>query len=224
MRVFEGSEEVVIGMSPEEWAELRRAYQSAWFFLRNAVKESIPTGRTVGKRPLDEVHSAEEIQNDRISHLARRLTDETTRINALRNMLHEVRDNYVPQDSFEDLVGRIRRLESQTQFETSEDDARIKDLVKRLGDIENRLDTYGVPVVAPRVGVTVTYNEAERRIRNYMTGHWSEASVEAVVAALRGIEDATGGVVKPAEVRTESAVLDKIIDHAFRYSAPDRRH
>lgn len=141
------------------------------------ISEDFPDGRTFGRRQLDEV----ETLKARVSDLARRLTDETTRVNALRTMVHEIQDGYATQQGFEDLIERVRRLESQAEL---------------LVDIENRLDAYGVPV-ATRPGLD--------RIG-------PEISL-------------TGGVVQVVDQITEDhPTEDKITDHAFRYSAPDRRH
>jgi exonuclease VII small subunit len=68
--------------------------------------------------------------------------------------LEDVLHNYVPEAAFEDLVGRVRRLESQTEFETSEDDTRILALEKRFNnhfnvdaaEYERRLDSLEILV------------------------------------------------------------------------------
>jgi len=112
MELFENQEVVNLTMSPEEWAQLRKAYQAAWFFIRDAAKNSIPTGRTFGRGLAPEVE----------------LEDLRDRVRQLESKTSGIEQNYVTEVGFEDLIGRVRRLESQTQFESTEDDARLRDL------------------------------------------------------------------------------------------------
>jgi DNA repair exonuclease SbcCD ATPase subunit len=113
----------------------------------------------------------------------------------------------------EQIVTEDDRVASAHKRITSETH-RLNEIRAQLHEIQDRLDTYGVPVVArldPESEV-VSYDEAERRIREYMSGYWSDSSVQDVVAALRGV------------VRAENDESDKVTDHAFRYSVSDRLH
>jgi hypothetical protein len=223
MDIVEEIDQVVITMSPDEFATFRRTYQSAWNFVRHAFMKALePQGRTFGGSAEKTVvmGNFDELKD---SESKRRIEALESKVSWIQESAGEAQneierrvadlEGHITEMGFEALIGRVRRLEAQTQFETSEDDARIKALERQIVDIEghvvklamdlsevtDRLDTYGVPVVGRPKDVSPieflkrargiekqTLNTAEDRVRRYMAGHWSHASVEGVVAALRG--------------------------------------
>lgn len=204
MNLFEGKQ-VTLTMSHEEWAQFQRGYEAAWYFIRDVVEKSTPTGRTFG-----------------------------------RGLALEI--------ELEDLRDRVRRLESQTEFETSEDDARIKKLeqdvsalinghnkgIERISKLEDERRAHKSEFFANLYGMSPTGREHEfrvvpethassfekgadhgletavLRVRRYMTGHFSEATIGGVVQAIREGED-KAPVLDPER--------DVITDHAFRFQS-----
>ena len=274
MDVQEVEDEVVITMSSEEFSELKERFSGAWNFIRRAVKES---GRVYGKAVAGDFEA--EVIRGRIGKLEQsranlysqletlarehglrlqQLEDPMKRsfdpekvraidgrVNELMTLLHEV-------------IDRVKRLETQTEFETSEDSNRISDLARRLNElkdrtqveiesilaghggrlqqIEDRIDAFGVTPVVSRPspveflerarGVEKqALDAAEDRVRRYMTGHWSTASVEGVIRSLRRTQMAPGGVVGYDDnLQLQEFSARPIKDHSFQYSSPDRRH
>lgn len=76
-----------------------------------------------------EASAFSETGDDRITEAHRRITAETDRLNNLRQMHYN-------------LAERVKRLEGQTHFETSEDDARLRQLEKTVGYLKQRQDVW----------------------------------------------------------------------------------
>lgn len=144
--------------------EAGRIHDALMARIENAIGEA----GLRGERRVVEDTIFSETGEDRITEAHNRITDESRRINKLRNLVHDlegrivesgsatvpgmeraieaiadrmrlmeermamVEDQYVTEAGFNDLIGRVRRLETQTEFETSEDDANIRDLARRV--------------------------------------------------------------------------------------------
>lgn len=237
MDITETDEEVVLTMSHAEWAQLRNSFNMTWHWILGSVKNNIPSGRVFGKGIMENL-AREELKGieaeptcvtpELLERIQKLEGDVSMTINAHNQGIErisklETEGHLCEHGAVTRLAERIMKLE-QTVTEddrvasahkriTSETH-RLNEIRAQLHEIQNRLDTYGVPVVGgpdPESEV-VSYDEAERRIREYMSGYWSDSSVQDVVAALRGV------------VRAENDESDKVTDHAFRYSVSDRLH
>jgi len=240
MEITEGKEQVVISMSPAEWARFRNLYSAAWFFIKDEAGRSEPTGRTFGKNS----ESSEPFQDwahRQIEKLADLVHENNGAIERRLASSKKIDDSHAMHlGRLEDLYGALKNKIEWIQESGAEAQAAIE---RRLSELENRLDTYGMPVAQGWAsGVRVDENlpsgmmvmgepdvekikqrlvtgemavlpdnpleEAERRIRLYMENHFSEATIGGVVRALWGEEQAE----------------QKIRDHRFQFTAPDRRH
>lgn len=148
---------------------------------------------------------------NRITEVAKRVTAETDRLNELRaqiaavenrmlghrERLDNIEASYVTEPRFFDLIGRVRALEASLIKGSSFGSLPI------LADEEN----FSAPIGAglsereimdgveesqmradadrKRKIVDRTLAEAEKRIRRYMEGHFSEATIRGVVEAVR---------------------------------------
>jgi len=293
MDVMMSKGQVVLTMTPEEWNQLKSRNAP----LRHAVLKSVrDEDRTFGGGQLDEGNELKVLEQrlealgrlvgsefsetriqagkleSRISNFERRLSDEVTTVNAMRVVVHEIRENYVTEVGFQDLISRIRRIEEEPRFDhrqvleritalengsrlvgtgslgditeaqaglrsrmdwIQETQAEVQNAIeRRLTSIENELTgvlTKPVDMVHTEAEIQAikeriktepmkvlsepvrylsdeqTLNVAERRIREAMNGHFSEATIGGVVRALRGEED-------PFRV---GAVIQKVVDHTF---------
>lgn len=134
-------------------------------------------GRHIGR--LDSAVWSESGE-DRITKAHQRITSETGRTNGLRN---------------EYITDRRRIFERLTALENG---SRLVGTGDLIPDTMDRL---------PKTVLDMVLDEAEVRIRNYMTGYFSGATVSAVIAALRGEMTASPSLVT---------------DHAFRFYGRDR--
>ncbi len=116
--------------------------------------------RLVGE--VSETDRAVDAHNQRISRLevqARDIVDRSNRFAStfdrmgdqlmeVESRIEAIRETVDGMTPYVELAERVKRLESQTQFETSEDDARLR-------AIEAALDNYGIPRVGRPVKVAL---------------------------------------------------------------------
>lgn len=140
--------------------------------------EEVPEGRVFGKGQLDsentlaalraEIDALQSIDGAALGRRMSSVEDEVIkaleRINVLRGDIDAA-------------TFRIAKLERDTEFETSEDDARLRQIERRQGTWLDEVKSQHGRLVLDR---------AEVRIREYMTGSFSEATIGGVVRALRG--------------------------------------
>ena len=176
MELFENQEVVNLTMSPEEWAQLRKAYQAAWFFIRDATKNSIPTGRTFGRGLAPEVE----------------LEDLRDRVRQLESKTSGIEQNYVTEVGFEDLIGRVRRLESQTRFESTEDDARLRDLEATATKALDRLSVLREELSDAARRISKLEDRLERSAGDDMAQPWevwAEIQMDKFAAGMRQLSE-----------------------------------
>jgi len=148
-------------MSPAEWAQLRRSYSAAWFFIRDAVDNSLPAGRIFGSKPADGENLAkpqgfcvDEKFRHRIAELEERIRtieedEESVATHNLMTRLEELEgDNAdlkrwkeVALASFEGISARLERLEHRDNGEPFNDwlDRQFEKLGMALRGYERRI-------------------------------------------------------------------------------------
>jgi hypothetical protein len=142
------------------------------------ISEDFPDGRIFGRPVMENL-----VRDSEPTCVTPELLD---RITALESKVSWIQES--AGEAQNEIERRVAGLEGH-----------VVKLAMDLSEATDRLDTYGVPVVGRPKDVSPieflkrargiekqTLNTAEDRVRRYMAGHWSHASVEGVVAALRG--------------------------------------
>jgi outer membrane murein-binding lipoprotein Lpp len=173
----------------------------------------------------DEIREGSDDLDRRVVQLESGIASMSDQVNADRDRLNEahgrisdIQNNYVTETGFEDLIGRIRKLERRVNaygvpVVGSSD---TMELAKRIKDVERFIqhqqgldpdDEFSPPVggITPdkaqavfddgfkrganegfRSGQSDGTAQAKRMVREYMQGHFSEATIQGVMRAITG--------------------------------------